>query len=248
LRDSGVTTKSIAAAISAVELLIVTRNGIDKWRMLELTARLKQSASGGAPADGDGAINAADGSVGFQESQGPAIDIVVVFDCVDKDSYKARSAFPPTDNNAEAKAMAKQIFISIVTGKQAKLGETVDTFARLYGTAVLPSQELISTRKSVSDSIRGGTYQFGAHGTGSTGAGAGKLIVHVSDSKRVMPTSTGYPPLSNKFTREDQFAAEDDMMANMKKGLLSCMGSKREGSNIVVNLASHSHRTLNARA
>ena len=248
LRDSGVTTKSIAAAISAVESLIVTRNGIDKWRMVELTARLKQSASGGAPVDGGGAVNAADGSVGAQESQGPATDIVVVFDYVDKDSYKARQTFPPTDNNAEARALAKQMLVSIVTGKQAKLGETVDTFARLYGTAGVPSQELISTRKSVSDSIRGGTYQFGAPGAGSTGAGTGKLIVHVADSKRVTSTSTGYPPLSTKFTREDHFAAEDEVMANMKKGSLSFMGSKREGPNIVVNLAGHSHRTLNARA
>ncbi len=42
-RDSGFNTKSIAAATNAVELLTVTRNEIDKGRMVGLMARLRQS-------------------------------------------------------------------------------------------------------------------------------------------------------------------------------------------------------------
>ncbi len=91
--------------------------------MVALTAQLRQSASGGVPVDGGGAVSAAGGSVEVQVPLGPAAEIVVEFYNVDREAHKTRSAFPPTDNSAESKEMAKQMLIAIVNGNQAKLGE-----------------------------------------------------------------------------------------------------------------------------
>ena len=245
LQDLGFDTEGINTATAAVNMTIVTRNAVDKGRLFAHTKEqhaVRQSA-GGSASGGGTAGGAASVSAGAQPPQGPATGIYAMYQNVDKDAHKNRSAHPPTETTPEGKEMLKQVLIATLNGNQAKVTELLDLFARTFGTQGVASHLLFSSRVSIANGVHEGAYQFGISESG----GAAALTVQIAGAT-AHSKDGGLAPLPSKFDRREHFAAEDKLMDEIKAGTASLKGSKRDGSSINVVLTGHSHRNQQARA
>ncbi len=135
-----------------------------------------QHVVGGGASEGGSAAEAAGGSADIQ--QGPATEIFVTFQKVDKDGHKDRSTHPPTENTPESEELLKQVLIATPLGKQAKAAELISNFARVNGTQGVAPHILFSLRSTIPDAVAAGTYGFAGPGSAESGG----LTVQISGS------------------------------------------------------------------
>ena len=139
--------------------------------------------------------------------------------------------------------MLKGVLIVILGGIWSKVVELPDLYPRTFGTQGVASHYLLSARKSLTDAVKEGAFQYGKPGNTSSAA----LTVQVG-AGAIQGADGGLLPLSRKFDRSTLYAAEDMLLEGIKAGTVALIGSKRNGNNLTAALTGNSYRNLYARA